>query len=319
MASIKWTTDDIPNLQGYRVIVTGANSGLGLETTSALAAKGAHVIMASRNLDSARKAEAMVKSNMPQASLEVQQLDLASLASVRAFATGMLDGGEKLNLLFNNAGVMAIPHRETQDGFEMQLGTNHLGHFALTGLLLPLLLATPKSRVVTTTSSARALGKIRLDDLNRTKSYRRWDAYGQSKQANLLFSFELQRRLAAAGANTISVAAHPGYANTNLQGTSVSASGSAFERFSMQLGALVAQSGSMGALPQLYAGTSSNIQGGELVGPRDLGGLRGSPTIETKARKEYDRPLAAKLWDASVALTGVDFASLQALQKSAAD
>ena len=205
----------------------------------------------------------------------MQQLDLASLASVRAFASGLLDGGEELNLLFNNAGVMAIPRRETRDGFEMQFGTNHLGHFALTGLLLPLLLKTPKSRVVTTTSQARAFGKIRLDDLNRTKSYSRWDAYGQSKQANLLFSFELQRRLAAVAANTISVAAHPGYSNTNLQGTSVQASGSPIERIGMRLGALIAQSGYMGTLPQLYAATALNIQGGELVGPS--GGMRGYP------------------------------------------
>lgn len=319
MASTKWTTNDMPDLQGYRVVVTGANSGLGLETTTALAAKGAHVIMASRNLDSARKAEATVKSSVPQASLEVRQLDLASLASVRAFAAGLLGEREKLNLLFNNAGVMAIPRRETQDGFEMQLGTNHLGHFALTGLLLPLLLATPKSRVVTTTSSARALGKIRMDDLNRAKSYARWDAYGQSKQANLLFSFELQRRLAAIGANTISVAAHPGYANTNLQGTSVQASGSAFERIGLGLGALFAQSAYMGTLPQLYAGTSPNIQGGELVGPDGQGGLRGYPKIDTNARKEYDRPLALQLWDVSIGLTGVDFASLSELRPSTAD
>lgn len=319
MAATKWTTNDIPDLQGYRVVVTGANSGLGLETTKALAAKGAHVIMACRNLDSGRKALDTVKASVPQASLEVQQLDLASLASVRAFASTLLAGGEKLNLLFNNAGVMAIPRRETQDGFEMQFGTNHLGHFALTGLLLPLLLETPKSRVVTTTSMARMMGKINLDDLNRTKSYARWDAYGQSKQANLLFSFELQRRLAAGGANTISVAAHPGYANTNLQTTSVQASSSAFERIGMQLGALVAQSGYMGTLPQLYAGTAPNIQGGELVGPGNLGGMRGYPRIETNARKEYNQPLAARLWDASVKLTGVDFAALQTLQKSVAD
>ena len=319
MAARKWTTDDMPDLHGHRVVVTGANSGLGLETTRVLAAKGAHVIMASRNLDSARKAEATVKSSVPQASLEVRSLDLASLASIRAFAADLLSGREKLNLLFNNAGVMAIPRRETQDGFEMQFGTNHLGHFALTGLLLPLLLATPKSRVITTTSGARLMGKIQLDDLNRTKSYSRWEAYGQSKLANLLFSDELQRRLAAIGANTISVAAHPGYANTNLQSTSVQASGSAFERIGMRFGGLVAQSGYMGTLPQLYAATSPNIQGGELVGPGDLGGMRGYPKLDTNARKEYDRPLAAHLWDASVALTGVDFASLKELQQSATD
>ncbi|GAC1503307.1 MAG: oxidoreductase [Ktedonobacteraceae bacterium] len=316
MAAMQWTTNDMPDLTGYRAVVTGANSGLGLETTKALAAKGAHVIMACRNLESAGKAQELIKASVPQASLEVRQLDLASLASVRAFAAALLAEQRKLHLLYNNAGLMAIPRRETQDGFEMQFGTNHLGHFALTGLLLPLMLATAGSRIVITTSAARQLGRIRLDDLNRTKSYGRWEAYGQSKLANLLFSFELQRRLAAAEASTISVAAHPGYSNTNLQGASVTASGSAFDRITMQLGALIAQSGYMGTLPQLYAGTSPAIRGGELVGPGDFGGLRGYPRIETSARKEDDQPLAAQLWDASVKLTGVDFAALRTFQHS---
>jgi len=281
----------------------------------ALAAKGAHVILACRNLDSMQQAEATIKAKVPQASLEVRQLDLASLASINAFANKLLEEQHKLHLLFNNAGVMAIPRRETEDGFEMQLGTNHLGHFALTGLLLPLILATPGSRVVTTTSAARAYGRIRLDDLNRTLSYNRWDAYGQSKQANLLFTFELQSRLAAGGADTISVAAHPGYANTNLQSTSIQASGDAFERFFMGvLGSFIAQPAYMGALPQLYAGTSADIRGGELVAPGGFAGMRGYPTIDTHAQKEYDRSLALRLWDASVAMTGVEFAALRSLQ-----
>ncbi len=320
MAANKWIIDDMPDLQGYRALVTGANSGLGYETTAALTAKGAHVIMACRNLDSAHQAEAKIKALVPQASLEVRELDLASLASVRAFAANQLAEQHKLHLLFNNAGVMAIPRRETQDGFEMQFGTNHLGHFALTGLLLPLLLATPGSRIIVTTSGARHMGHIRLDDLNRIRSYSRWETYGQSKLANLLFSFELQSRLAAGGADTICVAAHPGYATTNLQSTSMAASGAVFERIMMGMfEPLLAQSAYMGTLPQLYAATSPDIHGGELVGPSGPGGLRGYPKIETNARKEYDRPLATRLWDACVEMTGVDFTSLRILQQSTAD
>ena len=304
----KWTAEDMPDLRGCVALVTGANSGLGLETTRALAARGAHVVMACRNLDKGREAQAVLQKALPDASLKLAQLDLASLASIRAFVTTFQETHQRLDMLFNNAGVMAIPRRETQDGFEMQLGTNYLAHFALTGLLLPILLETPQSRVITTTSSARMFGKIRLDDLNRTRSYGRWEAYGQSKMGNLLFAFELQRRLAASGAQTISVAAHPGYAHTNLQATSASTTGSPIEEFFYAtFGPWVAQSAYMGALPQLYAATSPAIHGGELVGPGGFASMRGYPHIETKAQKEYNKATATRLWDVSVELTGVNY------------
>jgi protochlorophyllide reductase len=307
----KWTTKDIPDLHGRVALVTGANSGLGLETTRALADHGAQVIMACRSLDKAREAEAEIKKTAPDAGVTLVQLDLASLASVRDLAATMQHTHDRLDLLFNNAGIMAFPRSETKDGFELQFGTNHLGHFALTGELLPLLLATPHSRVVTTTSLARTMGQVQFDDLNRTRSYGRWEAYGQSKRANLLFTFELQRRFARVGASTISVAAHPGWANTQLQSASVAASGSLGDRVAITvMGPLLGQSQQMGALPQIYAGTSPDIHGGEVVGPGGFMHMRGSPTIERKAQREDDSRAAARLWEASVELTGVVYALL---------
>ena len=303
-----WTVNDIPDLRGRVALVTGANSGLGLETTRALATHGAHVIMATRNLDKGRRAEAEIKQTVPGASIELVSLDLASLASVRELAASVSQTYDRLDLLFNNAGIMAIPQQETQDGFEMQLGTNHLGHFALTGLLLSKLVATPGSRVVTTTSIARAAGRIHFDDLQGQRSYSRWGAYGQSKRANILFAFELQTRFTAAGVSTISVAAHPGGSNTNLQGTSTTLSNSRIERFFFATFAqLMSQSALMGALPQLYAGTDSHISGGELVGPGGFATLRGYPKVDRNAGKEYDRSTAARLWEVSEELTGVKY------------
>ncbi len=314
-----WTVDDIPDLHEHVIIVTGANSGLGLETTRALAAKGAHVIMACRSAERGRIALDAVKKQTPGASLELVTLDLASLASIRDFAEQVRRSYERLDLLFNNAGIMAIPHRETKDGFEMQFGTNHLGHFALTGLLLPTLLATPQSRVITTTSLARFAGKVDFDDINHQRSYGRWSAYGQSKTANLLFAFELQSRLVKAGATTISVAAHPGYANTNLQSTTATEAGSTIEQVSYRiLGAIMGQAQNMGVLPQLYAGTALTIFGGELVGPGGFFGVQGYPKVEAQARKEYDQSAAERLWNVSVELTGVDYSALQTVQASMA-
>lgn len=313
----QWTVADIPSLQGHVAVVTGANSGLGLETTRALASKGAHVLMACRSLEKGRAAQAIVVKQLPQATLEVAELDLASLASIRAFAANFRQVHKRLDLLFNNAGVMAIPRRETQDGFEMQFGTNHLGHFALTGLLLPTLLATPQSRIVTTTSGARLVGHIRLDDLQRKQSYGRWEAYGQSKLANLLFTLELQRRLVQAGADTISVAAHPGYAQTELQSTSMTAANSPIDRFMYTfLQPIISQSAAMGALPQLYAAITPTIHGGELIGPGGFLGMRGYPKEERKRPQDDDRQIAQQLWNSSVKLTGVDYADLQTAQDS---
>lgn len=310
----QWTMSDMPDLQGRTALVTGANSGLGLETSRALAAKGARVILACRNLAKGQAALAEIIRSVPNATLELAQLDLASLASVREFAAGFQQTHERLDLLFNNAGIMAIPRSETPDGFETQFGTNHLGHFALTGLLLPTLLATAASRVITTTSLARSAGRLKFDDLQRQHAYGRWEAYGQSKRANLLFAFELQARLNAAGASTLSVAAHPGGSNTNLQGTSATASHARLESFFYAtVWAWMSQSALMGALPQLYAGTSSQISGGELVGPGGPGSFRGYPKVDSRASKEYERSAAARLWDVSVELTGVDYAALPAV------
>jgi protochlorophyllide reductase len=312
-----WTVNDIPDLHGKVALVTGANSGLGLESTRALAAHGAHVIMACRSLDKGRRAEAEIKQTVPGASVELLPLDLASLASVRELAATIEQAHDRLDLLFNNAGIMAIPRQETQDGFEMQFGTNHLGHFALTGLLLPRLVATPGSRVVTTTSIARSAGRINFDDLQRERAYGRWEAYGQSKRANLLFAFELQTRLTAARASTISVAAHPGGSSTNLQGTSATLSNTRIESFFYAtIWPLMSQSALMGTLPQLYAGVDSHIYGGELVGPGGFAGMRGYPKVDRSARKEYDRATAARLWEVSEELTGVKYEVLRPQAKT---
>jgi protochlorophyllide reductase len=228
--SNKWTQNDMPDMTGKVVIITGANSGLGLESTKALAAKGATVVMACRSLGKAEQAKAEVLQQTPNARLDVMALDNASLESVRAFAEAFKAKYERLDILLNNAGVMAIPRTETKDGFEMQLGVNHLAHFALTGLLLDLLTNTPGARVHSTSSSAAFGGSINFADLMGEKAYSRWTAYGQSKLANALFATELNRRLKAAGHNTLANSSHPGLVMTNLQTNSLQESGAPFGR-----------------------------------------------------------------------------------------
>jgi protochlorophyllide reductase len=311
----QWTTDAIPSLQGQVVLITGANIGLGFETARILAARDAHVILACRDLAKARKAQANILAVTPGARIDVLQLDLASLTSVKTAAAHVQQTYQRLDLLFNNAGVMASPKQDSTDGFEMQFAVNYLGHFALTGLLLSLLLNTPQSRVITLTSQARS-GKVNFADLQGDQHYTPWGAYGQSKTADLLFAFELQQRLAQIGASTISVAAHPGYANTNLQQATADSSSLPVRIGLKYIGPLFAQSAAMGALPQLYAATSPEIHGGELVGPTSLGGMRGFPGVVSEAQKEYDRPVAARLWDVGVQLTGVDYAALNAKAKA---
>lgn len=303
-----WTVNDISDLHGRVALVTGANRGLGLETTRVLAAHGAHVIMAVRNLNQGRLAENAIKQTVPDASLEVMSLDLSSLALVREFAARVVQTHARLDLLLNNAGVMAITQRqETLDGFEMQFGTNHLGHFALTGLLVPKLLAMPGSRVVTMTSNARrTVRRLDFDDLQSQRSYSRWGAYAKSKRANLLFAFELQTHFTAAGVSTISVAAHPGGANTSVPGTRNHLS--RLERFFF---GLISQSASMGALPLLYAATEEHITGGELVGPGGIANSRGYPKVDRHASNEYDRSAATRLWEVSAELTGVTYDALR--------
>ena len=297
-----WTAADMPDQTGRRVVVTGANSGLGFHTSLELARRGAHVVMACRNLDKGRAAEERVRAEAPGAHVELRALDLADLASVRAFAADLdLDA---LDLLVNNAGVMALPRLRTADGFEMQLGTNHLGHFALTGLLLPRLLAGDEPRVVTVSSNAHKMGRINFDNLNGDRRYFRWTAYGQSKLANLLFALELSRR---AGAALTSVAAHPGYAATHLQLQASDATGNPIDRAANKLmNTVLAQSDAMGALPSLYAATA-DLPSGAYVGPDGPGEFRGHPQVVAPNGRARDEATAKRLWEVSETLTGVTF------------
>jgi NAD(P)-dependent dehydrogenase (short-subunit alcohol dehydrogenase family) len=301
----KWTAQDIPDQTGRLAVVTGANSGLGLVTARELARAGATVIIACRNTAKGEQALATIRSAVPGARAEVGELDLADLASVRAFAARVSETNDRVDLLINNAGVMAPPRRTTADGFESQLGTNHLGHFALTGLLLPRLLAAANPRVVTLSSAVHGIGRINFDDLQGERRYNRWRAYGQSKLANLLFTFELQHRASAAGTELESMAAHPGYAATNLQtaGPEIAA-----ERWGMAVAnRVIAQSADMGALPTLYAATVPDLPGGTFVGPGAWRGMRGYPRVTSAGAHAYDTGTAIRLWEVSEDLTGVPF------------
>ncbi len=287
-----WTTRDIPDQTGRTVIVTGANSGLGKATSAALAGAGARVVMAVRDLERGRQAAAAISGLT-----EVRELDLADLSSVRRFVDGI---DSAVDVLVNNAGVMAIPLARTRDGFEMQFGTNHLGHFALTNLLLPQI----TDRVVTVSSTAHKTGTIVLDDLNwNTRPYKAWGAYGQSKLANLLFTLELERRLEADHSPVRAFAAHPGYAATNLQSHS---NNRAMHLFLQVGNKLMAQSEDMGALPTLFAATQT-LPGASYVGPNGFAEARGYPTLIGRTTKASDATMAQKLWDASEKLTGVSF------------
>jgi NAD(P)-dependent dehydrogenase (short-subunit alcohol dehydrogenase family) len=303
--SNKWTAESIPDQGGRTAIVTGSNSGLGLVTARELARAGARVVMACRNLERAEAARAQIAAEVPGAKLELESLDLSSLDSVRSFATTFRDGHEGLDLLINNAGVMATPRRRTADGFELQFGTNHLGHFALTGLLIEAIEGREDGRVVTLSSQAHRAGRIAFDNLGGEHRYFRWRAYSQSKLANLLFALELDRRLRAAGSSVKSLGAHPGYASTNLQHAGPPGIDSAIMRVSNRL---VAQSEEMGALPELYAATAPGLEGGTYVGPDGLGEQRGHPKVVRPSGAARDEDAARRLWEISEELTGVRFA-----------
>ena len=291
MSASKWTSADLPTLDGKTAVVTGATSGIGLVAARELARVGAHVVLAVRNT---RRGEELAAA-MP-GSTEVRHLDLTNLATVRAFAEAW-EGD--LDLLINNAGVMAVPEGRTADGFETQIGTNHLGHFALTGLLIDHI----TDRVVTLASGAHRMGRIRLDDLNWERGYKRWPAYGQSKLANLLFTLELQRRLTEAGSTVRAVAAHPGYAATHLQ----ERTGHRVQNALMAVGnRLIAQSDEAGAWPTLFAATQ-DIPAGSYVGPSGPGELRGHPGLVERSAAASDGETARKLWTLSEELTGVTF------------
>jgi NAD(P)-dependent dehydrogenase (short-subunit alcohol dehydrogenase family) len=301
----KWTARDIPDQSGRLAVVTGANSGLGLVTACELARAGAEVVIAVRNVSKGEQALASIRAAVPAADVSLAELDLAALESVRGFATQLSGDHEQLDLLILNAGVMAPPRRLTVDGFESQIGTNHLGHFALTGLLLETLLVAPAPRVVTLSSGAHRMGTINFDDLQGERRYNNWRAYGQSKLANLMFCFELQRRATAAGVSLVSLAAHPGYAATNLQ---FAGPAGRVERAGMVIGNKVfAQSAEMGALPTLYAATVPDLPGGTFIGPDGLGEMRGYPHLVTAAGRAYDEDAWRRLWDASEGLTGVRY------------
>jgi NAD(P)-dependent dehydrogenase (short-subunit alcohol dehydrogenase family) len=292
----------LPDQHGRTAVITGANSGIGLEAARELARAGAHVVLACRDTAKGAAAAETIRKEIPSAELDVAALDLASLDSVRAFAE--LYPHERLDLLINNAGVMAAPYTKTVDGFELQFATNHLGHFALAGLLLDKLLRTPGARVVTVSSTAHKMGRIDFDDLQSERSYRRWRAYGQSKLANLLFTFELDRRLRTTDADLLSVAAHPGYSATNLQ---FAATPSRIERLaSVMLNRVYAQSAERGAMPTLYAATA-DIPGGSFVGPDGFQEMRGAPKIVKSTRAARDPQTALRLWEVSEQLTGVHF------------
>ncbi|WP_254830961.1 oxidoreductase [Haloglomus salinum] len=308
----QWTTAEMPDQTGRTVVVTGANTGLGKEAARTFAARGADVVLACRSEAKARDAKADIEAEDPDGSLTVLELDLADLDSVRTFADAFTDAFDDLHVLCNNAGVMAIPRRETTDGFETQFGVNHLGHFALTGHLLDPLRESgaeeAPARVVTMSSGIHERGRIDFDDLHGERSYDRWDAYAQSKLANLLFAYELDRRLQAADAPVESLAAHPGYAATDLQRRGPEMMGSTLRTVGMKLAnAVLAQPAEQGVLPLLYAATMPDASGGEYYGPGGLANMRGAPDRQRSSKRSYEVGTAYRLWSVSEAQTGVGY------------
>ena len=301
-----WTTTDIPDLHGRTAVVTGANGGLGFETARELARKGAHIVMAVRSLDKAALARDDIAREIPDASLELVHLDLASLASVRAAATAILEDHRVIDILVNNAGVMGIPFRRTADGFEMQFGVNHLGHFALTALLLSALVRSRHGRVVSVTSSGRFQGTtVDPDDPTMERRYNPWRSYGRAKLANLQFAVELDRRLAAAGASVQAAAADPGFSHTDLQANSAREQRGISQRFFDMTVGWFGTSPAKGALPQLRAATDPTLRGGELFGLRFVFG--GSPVRKRYLSRSMTSRDLATMWSMSEHETGVKF------------
>ncbi|WP_080510164.1 oxidoreductase [Halorubrum distributum] len=317
-----WTADEMPRLDGKTVVVTGANSGLGFEGTREFAARGATVVMACRSVERAEAAADEVRADAGgglDGDLDVRECDLASLDSVEAFVDGLRDDYDAVDVLCNNAGVMAIPRSETEDGFETQFGVNHLGHFALTGRLFDLLDAAEgiggDARVVTQSSGAHEQGEMDFSDLNWERSYGKWQAYGRSKLSNLLFAYELQRRLDAASGETDeadgpgirSVACHPGYTDTNLQMRTAAESGNPLMKVGMKAAnAVLGQAPEIGVEPMLFAATT-DVDGGAYVEPGGLMNMRGHPTVGRSNDASYDRDDARKLWEYSTEATGVEY------------
>ena len=310
MSEAKWTASAIPPQKGKTALVTGANSGIGYQAALELARHGAHVLLGCRDAGKGQAALAQLQREAPGASAEVVLLDVASLASVRAVAERLVTSGAPLDLLINNAGVMALPTRElTVDGFERQFGTNHLGHFALTGLLVPALLRASAPRVVTVSSLAHRGGKIETDNLQSERKYVPWDAYNTSKLANLLFAKELDRRARAQGSRLVSIPVHPGVSQTNIVSNGPGASDLKTRVLFTYLKFLT-QDDAMGALPTLYAATNPAVQGGEFIGPDGFQQLKGYPTVVKPKPRALDEEAARTLWVASEQLTGVVYPAL---------
>jgi NAD(P)-dependent dehydrogenase (short-subunit alcohol dehydrogenase family) len=310
--SERWTTESIPDLTGLTALVTGGNSGIGKQAAMALAGAGATVLLGCRNPKKAAVAMSDILDEYPDAEVEPLPLDLGDLDVVAEAADHVLGRLRPLDLLINNAGVMAPPRMETEQGYELQFGTNHLGHFALTGRLLPKLLEAEAPRVVTVSSMAHRQGSMDFEDLNWEQGYSRWPAYGRSKLENLLFAFELDRRLRRAGSNAISAACHPGYAATNLQtsGPGEGIFGIVLKPLGMLGNLFLAQSDAMGALPTLYAATAPDVEGGDFIGPDGIGGARGHPKKVGCSDAARDEDDARRLWEVSEELTGVAFTQL---------
>jgi protochlorophyllide reductase len=305
LLSEKWTTDNIPDQTGKTAVVTGGNSGLGYECVKVLACKGASLVLSCRDLKKGNAARDRIIKEFPEARVAVMCLDLADLSSIRQFASAFHSNYDSLHLLFNNAGVMATPRRTTVDGFELQFGTNHLGHFALTGLLLDVLLSTSGSLVITVSSIAERFGWINFKNLMGERFYEHWIAYNQSKLANVLFAYELQRRLNAIEAETISLAVHPGLTATGLRVELMDRKTPLFQRILGILFERMSQNVEMSVLPLLYAATAPGVQGGEYFGPDGFFQIKGFPKQVRSSKKSYNRELARRLWEVSENLTNV--------------
>ncbi len=306
-AAGKWTAAEMPALNGKTVLVTGANSGIGYQAALELARHGAHVLLGCRSVSKGEAALERLRREVPGAQVELALLDMASLDSIRSFASKFVESGKTLDVLINNAGVMALPKRElTPDGFERQMGTNHLGHFALTGLLLPALERSPAPRVVTVASLAHRNGKVDLGNLQSEKSYEGWAAYNTSKLANILFAKELDRRAKAAGLNLLSVPVHPGISRTSIFENGPGSAGLKAKVMSL-VAPLLMQDDAMGALPTLYGATAPDIKGGEYIGPDGLAEFKGYPKVVQPRAQALDEDKALQLWTASEKLTGVSY------------
>ena len=303
----RWTAADVPDQSGRSVVVTGASGGLGLETARVLAGRGATVILACRDAGKAGRAADQIRAEAGPASARVVPLNLASLASTRQAAERIRATCPRLDLLINNAGVMAAPYQRTEDGFELTFATNHLGHFALTGMVLDRLLATPGSRIVTVSSIGHRQGVMRFDDLQFESGYRPWPAYYQSKLANLLFTYQLQARLAAAGASPIALAAHPGNARTELWRTTPRLTQRLYDPRLRMLTSWLAQSAQTGALPTLRAATDPAAGGGDYYGPPGRLQYTGYPVRVESSDRSHDEAAARRLWEVSEQLTGVSY------------